>query len=221
VRFDERLAERTRIARELHDTLLQTVQVSKMTADDALDDAPDPERMRRVVQQLSEWLGQAVSEGRAALNSLRTSTVEANDLADAFRRAADSATKPQTLAVAVNVRGQARDFHPIVRDEIYRIGYEAIRNAFAHSRGTRLEIRLDYTSDLTLVVADDGIGIDPIVSESGKDGRFGLRGMHERAAAIQGALTVASSGAGTSITLVVPGRIVFRSEHATGLVRDP
>jgi signal transduction histidine kinase/ligand-binding sensor domain-containing protein len=219
-RFDERLAERTRIARELHDTLLQTVQVSKMTADDALDDAPDLERMRRVVQQLSEWLSQAVSEGRAALNSLRTSTVEVNDLADAFRRAAHSATKPETLAVSVNVRGQSRDLHPIVRDEIYRIGYEAIRNAFAHSRGTRLEIRLDYTSDLTLVVADDGIGIDPLVSEKGKDGRFGLRGMHERAAAVGGELTVVSSGAGTSITLVVPGRIVFRSEPATGLVRD-
>ncbi len=219
-RFDARLAERTRIARELHDTLLQTVQVSKMTADDALDAAPDLERMRRAVQQLSEWLGQAVSEGRAALNSLRTSTVEVNDLADAFRRVAHSATKPETLAVSVNVRGQSRDLHPIVRDEIYRIGYEAIRNAFAHSRGTRLEIRLDYTSDLTLVVADDGIGIDPLVSEKGKDGRFGLRGMRERAAAVGGELTFVSSGAGTSITLVVPGRIVFRSEHATGLVRD-
>jgi signal transduction histidine kinase len=172
------------------------------------------------VQLLSEWLGQAVSEGRAALNSLRTSTVEVNDLADAFRRAADSATKPETLIVTVDVRGQSRDLHPIVRDEIYRIGYEAIRNAFAHSRGTRLEIRLDYTSDLTLVVADDGIGIDPIVSDKGKDGRFGLRGMRERAAAVGGALTVASSGAGTSITLVVPGRTVFRSDHATGLVRD-
>ena len=167
-RFDARLAERTRIARDLHDTLLQTVQVSKMTADDALDAAPDPERMRRVVQQLSEWLGQAVSEGRAALNSLRTSTVEVNDLADAFRRAATSTIKPETLAVSVNVGGQSRDLHPIVRDEIYRIGYEAIRNACAHSGGTRLNIRLEYTSDLTLVVADDGIGIDPIVSRQGE-----------------------------------------------------
>jgi signal transduction histidine kinase len=220
-RFDARLAERTRLARELHDTLLQTVQISKMTADDALDSAPDPERLRLVVQQLSEWLSQAVSEGRAALNSLRTSTVEVNDLADAFRRAANSTIKPETLAASVNVRGRSRDLHPIVRDEIYRIGYEAIRNACAHSRGTRLEIRLEYTSDLTLVVADDGIGIDPAVSEKGKDGRFGLRGMRERAAAVEGTLTVVSSGAGTSITLVVPGRAVFRSDHTTGLVRDP
>jgi signal transduction histidine kinase len=161
-----------------------------------------------------------VSEGRAALNPLRTSTVEVNDLADAFRGAAYSATKPETLAVSVNVRGPSRDLHPIVRDEIYRIGYEAIRNAFAHSRGMRLEIRLDYTSDLTLVVVDDGIGIDPVVSEKGKDGRFGLRGMHERATAVGGELTVVSTGAGTSITLVVPGRNVFRSEPATALVRD-
>jgi signal transduction histidine kinase/ligand-binding sensor domain-containing protein len=219
-RFDARLAERTRLARDLHDTLLQTVQVSKMTADDALDAAPDPERMRRVVQQLSDWLGQAVREGRAALNSLRTSTVEVNDLADAFRSAADTAAGPVTLAVSVSVRGQSRDVHPIVRDEVYRVGYEAIRNAFAHSRGSRLEIRLDYTSDLALVVADDGIGIDPITSEKGKDGRFGLRGMRERAAAVGATLTVDSSDAGTSITLVVPRRAAYRTQHATGVVED-
>jgi signal transduction histidine kinase len=71
-----------------------------------------------------------------------------------------------------------------------------------------------------LVVADNGTGIDPIVSEKGKEGRFGLRGMRERAAAVGGTLTVVNSGAGTSITLVVPGRAVFRSELATGLAGD-
>jgi signal transduction histidine kinase/ligand-binding sensor domain-containing protein len=219
-RFDARLAERTRLARDLHDTLLQTVQVSKMTADDALDDAPDFDRLRGAMRQLSEWLAQAVSEGRAALNSLRTSTVEVNDLADAFRRAASSGLKPEALTVSVEVRGGARDLHPIVRDEIYRIGYEAIRNAFAHSRGTRLEIRLDYASDLTLVIADNGIGIDPIVSDKGKEGRFGLSGMRERAAAVGGVLTVTSSGAGTTIALVVPGRAVFRGERAMIATHD-
>jgi signal transduction histidine kinase/ligand-binding sensor domain-containing protein len=212
VRFDERLAERTRIARDLHDTLLQSVQASKMIAENALDDTTDPEGMRSAIQRLSEWLDQAVLEGRTALNSLRTTTVAADDLADAFRRAAATARKPETLTVAVNVGGQSRHLHPVVRDEIYRIGSEAIRNACAHSGGTLLTIDVDYTHDLTLAVADNGVGIDPIVYEKGKDGRFGLRGMRERAASIGGRLTVISSASGTSITLVVPGRTVFRSK---------
>jgi signal transduction histidine kinase len=82
VRFDERLAERTRIAREFHDTLLQTIEGSKLVADDALDESSDPPRMRRAVEQLSEWLARATQEGRAALQSLRTSTIETNDLAE-------------------------------------------------------------------------------------------------------------------------------------------
>src|SRR5207245_180403 len=73
-RFDERLAERTRMARDLHDTFLQTIQGSKLVADDALEPSTDPIRMRRAMEQLSVWLANAMQEGRAALNSLRTST---------------------------------------------------------------------------------------------------------------------------------------------------
>jgi signal transduction histidine kinase/ligand-binding sensor domain-containing protein len=220
-RFAERLAERTRLARELHDTLLQTVQGSKMVADDALEHVGgDAERLRRAMERLSEWLGRAVNEGRAALNSLRASTVESNDLAEAFRRAADDPSKPPTMTVSIAVRGESRDLHPIVRDEIYRIGYEAMRNAYTHSRATRLEVELAYAHDLTLRIADNGAGIDPSIAGSGKRGRFGLPGMRERAANIGGALTIertsasssghASAPAGTRITLVVPGRSVFQ-----------
>lgn len=89
-RFDERLAERTRLARELHDTFLQTIQGSKMVADDALEQSADTVRLHRAMEKLSIWLGQAVNEGRAALNSLRTSTTEKNDLAAAFHRATET-----------------------------------------------------------------------------------------------------------------------------------
>ncbi|MDI3288017.1 triple tyrosine motif-containing protein [Polyangium sp. 15x6] len=209
-RFDERLAERTRLARELHDTLLQTVQGSKMVADDALEDTADAERLRRAIERLSAWLGRAVVEGRAALNSLRTSTVEGNDLAESFRTADDDPAKPPAMTVSVVVHGEPRELHPIVRDEIYRIGYEAMRNAYTHSGATRLEVELSYGHDFTLRITDDGTGIDPAVAGSGKRGRFGLPGMRERAANIGGALTIDSSSAGTRITLAVPGRSVFR-----------
>jgi signal transduction histidine kinase len=209
--FDERLAERTRIARDLHDTFLQTIQGSKLVADDALEQSTDPARMRRALEQLSAWLEQATQEGRAALNSLRTSTTQRNDLADAFRRAAENGHLPGSMEAAVSVVGNARDMHPIVRDEVYRIGYEAIRNANLHSKGNRLEVELQYAQDLTIRVRDNGIGIEPVVADHGKEGHFGLRGMRERAERIGAQLTIVSSAAsGTELTLVVPGRIVFR-----------
>jgi signal transduction histidine kinase/ligand-binding sensor domain-containing protein len=208
-RFDERLAERTRMARDLHDTFLQTIQGSKLVADDALESSTDPIRMRRAVEQLSVWLARAMQEGRAALNSLRTATTQTNDLGEALRRVTEDRLIPGSMAVAFSVVGDAREMHPIVRDEIYRIGYEAIRNACMHSGANRLEVELIYTNDLALRVHDNGTGIDPAIADRGKDGHFGLQGMRERAARIGGKLTlVSSSSSGTEIKLVVPGGII-------------
>jgi signal transduction histidine kinase len=222
-RFDERLAERTRLAREIHDTLLQTIQGSKMVADDALDEATDFPRMQQAMQRLSVWLAQATEEGRAAVNSLRTSTTQTNDLAESFRRALNDCRIQGLPDVVFVVEGKATDTHPIVRDEIYRIGYEAIRNACQHSGASRLEVRLSYLQDLALSVSDNGKGIASNVAAHGKDGHYGLQGMRERATRISGRLSVeTSSDSGTTIVLVVPGRIVFRdpkSSWATLLMR--
>jgi signal transduction histidine kinase len=213
-RFDERLAERTHLARELHDTFLQTIQGSKMVADDALDGPADPTRLRRAIEQISVWLTQATEEGRAALNSLRTSTIEKNDLSEALRRATQNGLLPTSMDVDFSVIGEAQEMHPIVRDEVYRIGYEAIRNSFMHSRGTRLDVRLKYAQDLSLSVKDDGTGIDPTILANGKHGHFGLQGMRERAERIGGKLILTSSPKhGTEIKVVVPGDIVFRKNR--------
>jgi len=211
-RFDERLAERTRVARELHDTFLQTVQGSKMVADHALKNSADHARAVRALEQLSTWLGQATEEGRAALLSLRASTTEKNDLAEAFNRAIDECVRASGNDISFSVNGDAREIHPVVSDEIYRIGYEAIRNACAHSGGDRLELTLQYAHDLTLRVSDNGTGIEAEVAEKGKEGHFGLRGMRERAERIGAKFSVVSSpDSGTVITLVVPGRIAFHT----------
>ena len=213
-RFDER----TRMARELHDTFLQTVQGSKLVADYALAQSDDPVLMRRAVGELSVWLRQADQEGRATLNSLRTSNTQTNDLAEALRRAIEECRTQSSLEGSLSVVGDAKEMHQAVRDELYRIGYEAIRNACTHSRGSRLEVGLSYGQDLALHVKDNGIGIEPAVAENGKEGHFGLRGMRERAARIGGKLSVASSAqSGTEIAVVVPGRIVFRKRIATRL----
>jgi signal transduction histidine kinase len=206
------LAERIRVARDLHDTVLQTIQGSKLVADDALDPSTDLARMRRAMEQLSVWLGRATEEGRAALNSLRTSATEKNDLAEAFRRAVEECRIQSSMESSFSVVGTASEMHPIVRDEVYRIGYEAIRNACAHSRASRLQVELTYAQDLALRVSDNGVGIDPAVADGGKKGHFGLQGMRERAARIVGKLTVTSSAAsGTEVKLVVPGGIIYRT----------
>ena len=209
-RFDERLNERTRIARELHDTFLQTIQGSKLIADDALDNDSDPARMRRAMEQLSVWLGQATQEGRAALNSLRTSTTEHNELSEALRRATEKDLVPHTTKINFKVLGDMKEMHPIVRDEVYRIGYEAIRNSLTHSKGSQLEVELKYAQDLSVRVRDNGVGMDPAALTKGKDEHFGLVGMKERASRIGGRLKMTSTGSGTEILLLVPGEIVFR-----------
>jgi signal transduction histidine kinase len=211
-RFDERLAERTRVARELHDTLLQTVQGSKMVADHALKDPADHHRLLRAMEQLSTWLAQATEEGRAALQALRTSATERNNLADAFRRAIEECRVDSNVQITFSVEGRAREMHPVVRDEIYRVGYEAIRNACVHSRGSQIDVQLQYGSELKWWISDNGVGIDAQMIERGKEGHFGLRGMRERAERIGAKFTLVSGrGTGTAITLVVPGRIAFRS----------
>jgi len=209
-RFDERLSERTRMARELHDTFLQTIQGSKFVVDDGLEDPSDPLKMHRALGQVSGWLDQAIAEGRAALNSLRSSTTLKNELGPALRRAAESGVVPDGMSISVSVIGDVRELHPIVRDELYRIGQEAIQNAKTHSHGSVLGIDLTYGQDLTIHIRDNGVGIDTRHAMSGRDGHHGLQGMRERAARIQGRLTVLSSAeSGTDISVIVPGSVGF------------
>ena len=209
-RFDERLSERTRMARELHDTFLQTIQGSKFVVDDGLEEPLDPEKMHRALGQVSSWLEQAIAEGRAALSSLRSSTTLKNELGPALRRAAESVVVPNGMTISFSVIGDVRELHPIVSDELYRIGYEAIQNAKTHSHASSLTIELSYAHDLVLRVRDNGVGIDPGFALGGREGHHGLQGMRERAARIQGRLTILSSTeSGTDISLIVPGSVSF------------
>ena len=107
-----------------------------------------PRRYQFRVIACNNDVGRATQEGRAALNSLRTATTQTNDLAEALRRVTEDSVIPGSMAVTFSVVGDAREMHPIVRDEIYRIGYEAIHNACTHSGASRLEVELRYANDL-------------------------------------------------------------------------
>jgi ligand-binding sensor domain-containing protein len=210
IRLEERVSERTRLARELHDTLLQTIQSSKMVADNALDETTDFIGMRQAMEKLSRWLGHATEEGRAALNSLRSSTVHKNDLLESMQKATEELGTRNSMKIAFTVTGVAKKMHLLLSEEIHRIGCEAIRNACLHSEASCVNVELIYTEDFVLKVSDNGKGVPAQFVGGGKQGHFGLRGMKERATRIGGEFSLDTSpSAGTRITLRIPGARIF------------
>jgi signal transduction histidine kinase len=215
--LEARVGERTRIARELHDTLLQSFHgllLRFQTASYLL-----PERPADAKQELDgaiEYAAKAITEGRDAVQGLRSSTVAANDLAVAIRTLGDElatgASVHSTPAFRVGVEGHPRDMRPIVRDEIYKIAAEALRNSFRHAAARQIEAEIRYDdTEFRLRVRDDGKGIDQeVLAAQGIEGHYGLRGMPERAALIGGKVSVWSEvGAGTEVELRVPSSAVF------------
>jgi signal transduction histidine kinase/ligand-binding sensor domain-containing protein len=219
--LEARVGERTRIARDLHDTLLQSflgLLLRFQTVSQLL-----PERPLEAKEKLDSAIDQAagaITEGRDAVQGLRTSTVQGNDLAQAIRTLGEELGKDSSnhrpASFRVAVEGQARDLHPILRDEIYKIAAEALRNAFHHARAKQVEVELRYDdAQFRLRVRDDGKGIDPgLISSQGIEGHYGLRGMRERAALIQGKLVVWSElDAGTEVELSVPASAAYTPDH--------
>ena len=204
-RYEERLDERTRIAREIHDTLLQTIQGSKMLADTALVQMSTQDPAQARVQMLSTWLGNAMEEGRTALRSLRTPVIEQQSLETLIQDALDDCAMSGNITTEMKTVGEPTSMSICVREEVYRIGYEAISNACLHSEGTHLEVVLSYGDAFELRVKDDGTGIDAEFVNEGRLGHYGLAGMRERARFLKAKLTLNSSlGNGTEVLLRVP-----------------
>ena len=217
IRFEERLAERTRIAQELHDTLLQGFISASMQLHVAVDrlseDSPEKSSLARVL----DLMGKVIEEGRNAVRGLRSSSSAPHDLEQAFA-GVQKEVAGTAAAYRVIVEGQPRSLNPIVRDEVYRIGREGLVNAFHHSGATRIELELEYgAKELSVFVRDDGRGIDPHVAAVGTDGHWGLTGMRERARRIRGDLKIRSRvGAGTEVELRVPADVAFEPPASPG-----
>ena len=221
-RLDERVNERMRIARDLHDTLLQSFHgllLRLQTASYLLLEHPADakEKLDGAIQHAAK----AITEGRDAVQSLRASTVERNDLAAAIRTLGDElasdpgAHPPASFSVAIE--GETRDLHPIARDEIYKVAAEAVRNAYRHAQASRVEVEIHYDNQqFRLRVRDDGRGIDPrVLGGQTIEGHYGLRGMPERAGLIGGKVAVRSeAGAGTEVELSIPARAVYATTAA-------
>jgi signal transduction histidine kinase/ligand-binding sensor domain-containing protein len=213
LRFQERLAERTRIAQELHDTLLQGFLSASMQVHVASDRLPDDSAAKPTLNRALELMRQVIDEGRNAVRGLRSTASASFDLEQSFARIQQEIAGAEHVEFRVVVDGERRPLHPVLRDEVYRIGREAALNAFRHAQARKIEMELRYSPrNLTVTVRDDGRGIDPNVLQTGRDGHFGLVGMRERADRIGAQFHVMSSAsAGTEIELSIPGKIVFQN----------
>ena len=215
--LEARVNERTRIARELHDTLLQSFQALMLHFQTGIDLLPGrPVEARKTLEVAIDRADQAINEGRDAVQGLRASAVETNDLVSAVRilgeelGAAD--TNQNSAVFEVEVEGAPRNLHPILRDEVYRIAAEALRNAFRHAQAQRIEVEILYGKRwLRLRVRDDGKGIDPkFLSGDGRTGHYGLHGMSERAKLVRGKLAVWSRlDSGTEVELSIPASTAY------------
>lgn len=212
MRFEERLAERTRIARELHDTLLQSFQ-GLMLRLQVVDDLLPPGKAKEQLEQSLERADQAIAEGRSAVYDLRSSATTTTDLAQAVRALGDELATQDSTAFHFVVEGPPRDLHPIIRDELYRFTREALRNAFRHAAARHIETEITYGQRaLRLRIRDDGKGIPPEVLEAGRPGHYGLSGMRERAQQIGAKLEIWSGAkAGTEIGLSIAGSVAYRT----------
>jgi signal transduction histidine kinase len=212
-RLEERLAERERIARDLHDTLLQGMQGLIWRFQAASDRIPPGEPARQLMEQSLDRADKLLEESRDKVKDLRPAASDAADLAQALAAEGEQFAKLHSATFAVSVQGVPRDLHPIVREEGFLIGREAMANAFRHAGAATIETEVTYGDGaLHIRIRDDGRGIsEAVLDAGGRPGHFGLLGMRERAKKLGAHLEVWSKpGAGTEIDLRVPAQVAYR-----------
>ena len=215
--LEARVSERTRIARELHDTLLQSFHglllrfqtVSHLWAE-------RPELAKEKLDNAINEAARAITEGRNAVQGLRESTVATSNIDDAIATlGAELAAAPgdrPAPAFHVTVEGEPRPLHPILRDDIYKITAEALRNAFRHAEATDVDVEIRYDrQQFRLRVQDNGKGFDAaLLPRQAAAGHYGVPGMRERAVLMGGTVTVWSNeGSGTAVELCIPSRKAY------------
>jgi signal transduction histidine kinase len=222
LRFEERLSERTRIARELHDTLLQSFQALMLHFQVANDLLP-PGEAKEALEKVLDQADQAIVEGRDAIQNLRSSTTVTDELTQAITTLGEEIAgaldgERGSAKFRVSTEGIPRNLDPILHDDIYRIAREALRNAFRHAEASRIEAEITYGERLLrLRIRDDGKGIDPQQLRVGREGHWGLPGMRERARQIGAQLDIWSeAGAGTEVELRIPGSIAYGTSRGRG-----
>ena len=202
-RFDTQIAERTRIARDLHDTLLQGMQGMLLSFQALASKLPRDAGLRQEMERVLDRTQATIREGRDRIHLLRDPEASTMDLAESLGRHAQELAAEHQLVCDITVPLPPRPLQPMVYEELRQIGREAITNACIHSKGTRVDIRLTYgDTGVVLMVQDDGIGIPE--ERMGVERHWGLTGMRERASLMGSTLTIAGrSGGGTEVKVVI------------------
>jgi signal transduction histidine kinase len=211
-RLAERLEERGRIARELHDTLIQSVDGLMLRLQTALDE-PDPQQSHQMIEKALDSADEVMSEGRQRVQALRAEAALVTELSEALCSYGNELAEDRPISFSVALVGSPRSMDAFVRDEAYRIGREALGNAFQHSGAKKIEAEFNYDRTLLRVrVRDDGVGIGQQILNAGKPGHYGLLGMRERAQTIGGRLVIRSRpGAGTEVDLEIPAQVAYQN----------
>jgi len=217
-RSEEQLAERTRIAQELHDTLLQGFLAVSMQLHTAVDHLPADSAAKARFSSVLQLLDRVLEQGRCAVQGLRAPNKDIASIGDAFARVPNDLGFPSAPGFRVIVLGREKELRAGVRGEVYRIGCEAIVNACRHSRARDIEVEVAYRpTELRIAVRDNGCGIGPKDLKWGRNGHWGLQGMRERAERIGARLRLSSRVAlGTEVELCVPGRLAFEQSGGPG-----
>jgi signal transduction histidine kinase len=220
LRAEERLAERTRIAQSLYDTLLQGLLAASLQLHAALEDLPADSPQRARFATALATIREAGEEGRKVLQGLRGGSVDAEALDRALLRLGRESTDAG-LAFRVDVSGTARPLHPIIREEVFCVCREALANAFRHARAKVVAVEIEYAARaLRIVVRDDGCGIASY--RAARASGSGLSSMQSRAEVIGARLRVRSRpGAGTEVAMSVPGIVAYTAGEAGRETSEP
>jgi signal transduction histidine kinase len=221
--LEERLTERTRIAQELHDTLLQGFFSASMQLRVVADrvEAGSPSRLQ--LDRIVLLMGKVLDQGRDAVKGLRSGAEDSvwlEDTCRALARDLGGEEPEENVEYQVLTEGNARELRHGVQSEVGRIVQEALANATRHAQATRIEVWLHYQPQaLRVAVRDNGVGVSPEILAHGREGHWGLPGMRERAESVGGTLEFKSSpGNGTSVELAVPANAAYRRYMKNGLL---
>ncbi len=209
------MEERERIARELHDTLLQGFQGITLRIQGISKQMPAEDRPRQLIEEVLDRADEVLRDARYRVRTLRQRATDANDLGDRLQTCGQELSKDHAVTFTLAIVGEPRVLEPTVQDEAYRIMREALTNAFRHASASTVETEITYTSGaLRMRVRDDGVGIAKAVLVNGQPSHWGLTSMREGARTIRAELHLWSrETAGTEVELVIPTSIAYPREE--------